>query len=82
MGVFLETKRLILNIPEYTDFENFVTSITICKKLSVDLQKGMNIESGFSPRNLWDMRRFYMEYQYYPKLRQLVAEILWSHNCF
>jgi predicted nuclease of restriction endonuclease-like (RecB) superfamily len=35
---------------------------------------------GFSTRNLWDMRRLYLEYHAYPNLRQLVAEIPWGQN--
>jgi len=35
---------------------------------------------GFSARNLWDMRRFYIEYKDSKNLQQLVAEILWGHN--
>jgi len=35
---------------------------------------------GYSARNLWDMKRFYEQYQHSPKLRQLVAEIPWGHN--
>lgn len=32
------------------------------------------------PCNLWDMRRFYLEYKDYPNLRQIVAEIPWGQN--
>jgi predicted nuclease of restriction endonuclease-like (RecB) superfamily len=35
---------------------------------------------GFSARNLWDMRRFYIEYKDLKNLQQLVAEIPWGHN--
>jgi predicted nuclease of restriction endonuclease-like (RecB) superfamily len=35
---------------------------------------------GFSARNLWEMRRFYLEYKDAPKLQQLVAEIPWGHH--
>lgn len=35
---------------------------------------------GFSSRNIWDMRRFYLAYKDFPKLRQLVAEIPWGQN--
>jgi predicted nuclease of restriction endonuclease-like (RecB) superfamily len=35
---------------------------------------------GFSTRNLWDMRRLYVEYKDFPKLRQLVAEIPWGQK--
>lgn len=36
---------------------------------------------GFSPRNLWDIKRFYESYANAPEfLRQLVAEIPWGHH--
>ena len=35
---------------------------------------------GFSERNLWNMRLFYLEYKDKPKLQTLSAEIGWSHN--
>jgi len=53
---------------------------SIVEKLSKDLQKEYPQQTGFSARNLWDMRRFYDKYQNEPKLRQLVAEIPWGHN--
>jgi predicted nuclease of restriction endonuclease-like (RecB) superfamily len=36
--------------------------------------------SGYTARNLWDMRRFYLEYKNNEKLRRLVAEIPWGQN--
>ncbi len=54
---------------------------SIVEKLAVDLYKAFpGSKFGFSPRNLWDMRRFHLEYKDYPKLRQLAAEIPWGHN--
>jgi predicted nuclease of restriction endonuclease-like (RecB) superfamily len=50
------------------------------EKLANDLQKRFRGYSGFSARNLWDMRRFYEAYNAHAKLRQLVAEIPWGHN--
>ena len=36
---------------------------------------------GLSPRNLWDMKKFYLRYyQEDIKLRQLVAVLPWGHN--
>jgi predicted nuclease of restriction endonuclease-like (RecB) superfamily len=48
--------------------------------LSHDLQQEFPAVKGFSPRNLWDMKRFYEQYADYENLRQLVAEIPWGHN--
>jgi len=38
------------------------------------------VQKGFSPRNLWDMRRLSESIRDCPKLRQLVAEIPWGHK--
>lgn len=54
---------------------------SIVEKLSLDLRKTFpDAKFGFSPRNLWDMRRFYLEYKDQSILRQLVAEIPWGQN--
>jgi len=52
----------------------------VVKQLSVDL-KAEFPDMGVSPRNLWDMKRFYERYsQSDQKLRQLVAVLHWGHN--
>lgn len=52
----------------------------VVNQLSIDLKNefpGM----GLSPRNLWDMKRFYERYHLAdPKLRQAVAVLPWGHN--
>lgn len=54
---------------------------SIVERLSKDLKHAFpDAKFGFSPRNLWDMRRLYLEYKDDPKLRQLVAEIPWGQN--
>jgi predicted nuclease of restriction endonuclease-like (RecB) superfamily len=53
---------------------------SVVEQLSLDLRKEFPDMTGFSARNLWDMRRFYDSYKNSPKLRQLVAEIPWGHN--
>lgn|SRR6185437_2723797 len=35
---------------------------------------------GFSARNIWEMRRFYLAYKDFPNLQRLVAEIPWGQN--
>lgn len=52
----------------------------VVERLSRDLKKVFPGTSGFSARNLWDMRRLYEEYHHDPKLRQLVAEVPWGQN--
>ena len=52
----------------------------IIKRLSVDL-KSKYPNMGLSPRNLWDMKKFYLRYcESDTKLRQAVAVLPWSHN--
>ena len=54
---------------------------SIVEQLAADLKKAFpDAKFGFSPRNLWDMRRFYLAYKDLPKLRQHVAEIPWGQN--
>ncbi len=50
----------------------------IIEMLSKDIRKEFPRVKGFSSRNLWDMRRFYLHYHDMPNLRQFVAEIPWG----
>ncbi len=52
----------------------------VVKNLSAELQKEFESMKGFSERNLWSMRNFYIEYQDNLKLQTLSAQIGWSHN--
>jgi len=52
----------------------------IVKQLSVDLKNEFP-DMGLSPRNLWDMKRFYERYYLADeKLRRSVAVLPWRHN--
>ena len=52
----------------------------VVKQLSIDLKSEFP-DMGLSPRNLWDMKRFYERYyQADTKLRQAVAVLPWGHN--
>lgn len=52
----------------------------VVNQLSVDLKKEFP-DIGLSPRNLWDMKRFYERYYEADlKLRQAVAVLPWGHN--
>lgn len=52
----------------------------VVNRLSVDLKSEFP-DMGLSPRNLWDMKRFYEQYKdASPKLRQAVAVLPWKHN--
>lgn len=48
--------------------------------LAAELRKEFPEVKGFSARNLWNMRNFYVVYQVNEKLQPLVAEISWSKN--
>lgn len=53
---------------------------SVVKRLSVDLKEQFP-DMGLSPRNLWDMKRFYERYKTCDsKLRQAVAVLPWGHN--
>ncbi len=52
----------------------------VVKRLATDL-KSKYPDMGLSPRNLWDMKRFYLRYnEGNIKLQQAVAVLPWSHN--
>jgi len=53
----------------------------VVKRLAADLQLEFPETTGFSARNLWDMKKFYEFYKDVDeKLRQLVALLPWKHN--
>ncbi len=53
---------------------------SVVERLSEDLQKEFSGIKGFSERNLWSMRIFYLTYRNSKKLQPLVAEISWTKN--
>jgi len=54
---------------------------SVVKRLSADLKQEFPDTTGFSPRNLWDMKKYYEFYAMADeKLRQLVAVLPWKHN--
>ncbi len=54
---------------------------SVVEQLSKDLRAEFPGISGFSARNIWRMRDFYLNYRTNEKLPPLVAEIGWTHNC-
>jgi predicted nuclease of restriction endonuclease-like (RecB) superfamily len=52
----------------------------IVEQLAKDLRTEFTGISGFSARNIWRMRDFYLTYQSNEKLTPLVSEIGWTHN--
>lgn len=53
---------------------------SVVETLAGDLQKEFAGTDGYSARNLWRMRSFYLTYKDNTKLTPMVAEIGWSHN--
>lgn len=54
----------------------------VVRRLSIDLKEQFP-EMGLSPRNLWDMKRFYERYKDSDeKLRRSVALLPWKHNYY
>ncbi len=53
---------------------------SVVELLAKDLHKSFPGMKGFSSRNLWRMKDFYVSYCNNPKLTTLSAEISWSHN--
>lgn len=53
---------------------------SVVEQLSKDLREEFPEHQGFSVRNIWYMRNFYLAYRKYEKLQLMVAEIGWSHN--
>lgn len=60
--------------------ERFGWGKSVVERLAGDLHYVYPDIKGFSSRNIWDMRRFYVEYKDHQFLRQAVAEIPWGHN--
>lgn len=54
--------------------------MAIVEKLATDVRAEFPTLRGFSARNVWYMRNFYLHYHANEKLQPLVAEIGWSHN--
>ena len=53
---------------------------SVVERLAADLQQEFPGITGFSARNIWYMRGFYLCYHANEKLQPLVAEIGWTHN--
>ncbi|KYC39363.1 hypothetical protein WA1_32025 [Scytonema hofmannii PCC 7110] len=53
---------------------------SVVEQLARDLQAEFPGISGFSTRNIWNMRSFYVTYSQNEKLQPMVAEIGWTHN--
>ena len=52
----------------------------VVEQLAADLRAEFPGVGGFSRRNVFYMREFYIAYRHLPKVQPLVAQIGWSHN--
>jgi len=53
---------------------------SVVEQVAADVRQEFPGIQGFSARNIWYMRTFYLAYRDSQKLQPLVAEIGWSHN--
>ena len=61
--------------------ESFGWGKSVVESLSKELQSEFEGLDGFSPRNLWNMRNFYLAYQNNGNLQAPVCQRFpWSHN--
>jgi len=67
--------RLIVNRQADADH-----GTAIVEQLAADLRRELPGVSGYSRRNIFYMREFYLAYHGLPKVQPLVAQIGWSHN--
>jgi len=63
-----------------TQQQNASWGKSVVEQLAKDLQAEFPGISGFSTRNIWRMRDFYLTYQSQEFLPLMVAEIGWTHN--
>jgi predicted nuclease of restriction endonuclease-like (RecB) superfamily len=75
IGLYWDIGRLIVERQQGDTWGRAVV-----EQLARDLQAEFPGIGGFSARNLWRMRQFYLRYNTDGKLPPLVAEIGWTHN--
>jgi predicted nuclease of restriction endonuclease-like (RecB) superfamily len=75
IALYWDIGRLIITRQEGETWGKSVVEL-----LAKDLQAEFPGISGFSSRNIWRMRDFYLTYHADEKLSPLVAEIAWTHN--
>ncbi len=86
----IETAKLIYksHISHYFNVGNIIVKRqeqhgwgkSIVEKLSSDLRKNIDGIEGYSATNLWNMRKFYIEYQNEPELLALAMQVPWMQN--
>lgn len=77
IGLYWDIGRTIVEKQEELGWgENIV------EQIAGDLQVELPGVRGFSRRNLFNMRRFYLTYKGNQKVQTVPAQIPWSHNTF
>ncbi|MCP4567695.1 MAG: DUF1016 domain-containing protein, partial [FCB group bacterium] len=75
VGLYWDIGRLIVERQADADH-----GVAIVEQLATDLRQEFPSVSGYSRRNVFYMREFYLAYCNLPKVQPLVAQIGWSHN--
>ena len=75
VGLYWDIGRLI--VERQVDADH---GASIVERLAADLRHEFPGVSGFSRRNVFYMREFYLAYCDRPKVQPLVAQIGWTHN--
>jgi predicted nuclease of restriction endonuclease-like (RecB) superfamily len=75
VGLYWDIGRII--VERQTDADHGAATV---EQLAADLRREFPGVSGYSRRNVFYMREFYLTYRNLPKVQPLVAQIGWSHN--
>ena len=75
IALYWDIGRLIVSQQQGTSWGK-----SVVEQLAKDLRTEFPGISGFSARNIWNMRSFYLAYSSNEKLQPMVAEIGWTHN--
>jgi predicted nuclease of restriction endonuclease-like (RecB) superfamily len=75
IGLYLEIGKRITEVQEEKGWGK-----SVVESLAHELQNEFPGVQGYSARNLWLMRTFYIEYLANPNLQPVVAEISWAKN--
>ena len=75
VGLYWELGRMIVERQEHDGW-----GASVIDRLSQDLQNEFPGQSGFSRRNLYNIRDLYLSYRDDEIVQPLVAQIAWTHN--
>ena len=75
VGLYWDIGRMIADRQEREGWGK-----SVVQQLAADLRSEFPGMTGFSRRNVFYMREFYLLYRDLPKVQPLVAQIAWTHN--